>query len=114
MSLYQFVESRIRMGRMDPVAVARANRAVRRLHTEDRLILCHPRFTGMHPARVGKLEAREVAFRDACAAVNMLHRHHGSPVGHLFSGGVFDGDVLCGAVISGRPVTPKRRWEIQL
>lgn len=110
MSFYQFVESRIRMGRMDPVAVARANRAVRRLHTEDRLILCHPRFTGGQPARAGKLAAREIAFRDASAMVNMLHRHHGSPVGHrspvghLFSGGVFDGDVLCGAVIAGRPV----------
>lgn len=105
MSLYAFINSRIAMGRMMPVAVARANRAVRRLNVDQRLVLCRPGSTSASPARSGKLTAQEIAFRDASALVNMHHRHHASPVGHLFSGGVFDGDVLCGAVIAGRPVS---------
>lgn len=105
MSLYEFIGSRIRMGRMDPVAVARANRAVRTLSPDVRLALCRPSAgPAASPGRSGKLTAREVPFRDAGALVNMHHRHHASPIGHLFSGGVFDGDVLCGAVIAGRPV----------
>lgn len=105
MSLYAFINSRIAMGRMIPVAVARANRAVRRLNVDQRLVLCRPDSTSASPARSGKLAAQEIAFRDASALVNMHHRHHASPVGHLFSGGVFDGDMLCGAVIAGRPVS---------
>lgn len=104
MSLIQFVQSRIRMGRMEPVAVSRASRAVRRLDTDQRLMLCRPGSTDS-AARSGKFAAQEIPFRDACALVNMHHRHHASPVGHLFSGGVFDGEVLCGAVIAGRPVS---------
>lgn len=42
MSLYQFLQSRMRMGRIDPVATARANRAMRLLSAEDRLARCHP------------------------------------------------------------------------
>ncbi len=104
MSLYQFIASRIAMGRLHLVAVARANASVRRLCTEDRLVLCHPGFVEWQPVRAGVLSAQQIAFRDACAMVNMHHRHHASPIGHLFSGGVFDGDVLCAAVIAGRPV----------
>lgn len=107
MSLYQFLQSRIRMGRIDPIGIARASRVVRRLHVDQRLMLCHPGSESALPLRSGKLAAREVAFRDASALVNMYHRHHGSPVGHLFSGGVWDGEVLCGAVIAGRPVARK-------
>lgn len=105
MSLYAFIHSRIAMNRMLPVAVARANRAVRRLNIDQRLLLCRPDFVGTSPARSGKLTAQEIPFRDAGALVNMHHRHHASPVGHLFSAGVFDGDFLCGAVIAGRPVS---------
>lgn len=104
MSLFSFIHSRIAMGRMGVIAVSRANRAVRRLHVDDRLTLCRPDATDSS-ARSGKLVACEIQFRDACAMVNMHHRHHASPVGHLFSGGVFDGNMLCGAVIAGRPVS---------
>lgn len=103
MSLFQFIESRIRMGRMDPVAIARASRAVRKLDTDQRLALCSPGTDGQEAAGC-QLSARKIAFRDACALVNMHHRHHASPVGHLFSGGVFSGGSPCGAVIAGRPV----------
>lgn len=102
MSLYQFINSRILMGRLDPIAVARANRAVRTLDTDTRLSLCRP--AQSDGDRQGVLAAREIPFREAGALVNMLHRHHGSPVGHLFSGGVFVSDKLCAAVVAGRPV----------
>lgn len=106
MSLYQFINSRILMGRMHPVAVSRANRAVRMMPREEGVQLCRPSFQGEdNPLRTGKLTADQIHFRDACSMVNMYHRHHASPVGHLFSGAVFDGDVMCGAVIVGRPVS---------
>lgn len=106
MSLYQFINSRVRMGRMNPVAVARANRAVRLLSRSDGLQLCRPDLpSGVSPVREGRLTASAIAFRGACAMVNMYHRHHASPVGHLFSGAVFQGDVICGAIIVGRPVS---------
>lgn len=104
MSLFHFVQSRIQMGRMDPIATSRASRAVRKLTTEQRLTLCHPGKPRPVATGAGRLDAHEITFRDACALVNMHHRHHASPVGHLFSGGVFSGGSLCGAVIAGRPV----------
>lgn len=39
--------------------------------------------------------------------VTTLHRHHKRCVGHRFSIGVMDGDVLCGAAIIGRPTGRK-------
>lgn len=45
-----------------------------------------------------------VSFADACAFVADWHRHHSPPVGHKFSVGVADGDVLHGVAIVGRPV----------
>jgi hypothetical protein len=104
MSLYQFALSRIAMGRMDPVAVSRINRIIRQLPCEDGLRLCRPKYE-QASLRSGKLKAREVHFRDAARLVNSLHRHHSSPVGHLFSGAVFDGQIMCAAVIAGRPVS---------
>lgn len=34
----------------------------------------------------------------------MHHRHHGSPIGHLFSLGCFANNILVGTAIIGRPV----------
>jgi hypothetical protein len=46
-----------------------------------------------------------LTFRDACDAVDQLHRHHKRPQGHRFSLGVLRPDgTLCGAAIVGRPV----------
>ncbi len=46
-----------------------------------------------------------IRFRDACGFVQMWHRHHQPPVGHVFSLGVADEDgVLRGVAIVGRPV----------
>lgn len=45
-----------------------------------------------------------VSFEAAAAFVAAHHRHHRSPVGHKFSIGVQDGDVLVGVAMVGRPV----------
>lgn len=45
-----------------------------------------------------------VAFADACAFVALHHRHHEPPVGHVFSVGCAEGDVLVGVAMVGRPV----------
>jgi len=46
-----------------------------------------------------------VELRDARAFVAAHHRHHEPPVGHKFSVGVAEGDVLVGVAIVGRPVS---------
>lgn len=50
------------------------------------------------------LEIVPVAFADACAFVQMWHRHHNAPQGCKFCIGVAEGEVLCGVAIVGRPV----------
>lgn len=45
-----------------------------------------------------------VTFREACAFVAKLHRHHKPPRGHKFSIGVEVADVLVGVAMVGRPV----------
>lgn len=51
------------------------------------------------------LRLRPVEFKEACAFVARVHRHHDAPVGHKFSVGVEDeGGVLRGVAIIGRPV----------
>lgn len=103
MSLIQFVQSRVHQGRMQPVAKHRVNKLVRTMDNGLRLHLCAPRdWAGSNST--GKLKSRELDFRDACCHVNLHHRHHASPLGHLFSGGVFQDNTLRAAVIVGRPV----------
>ena len=46
-----------------------------------------------------------ISFKDAAEFVAAHHRHHEPPIGHKFSIGVADGDVLVGVVIVGRPVS---------
>jgi hypothetical protein len=45
-----------------------------------------------------------VSFAEAAAFVDAHHRHHRRPVGHKFSIGVADGDMLVGVAMVGRPV----------
>ncbi|MFI6041912.1 XF1762 family protein [Nocardia sp. NPDC051321] len=45
-----------------------------------------------------------VSFAEACDFVTAHHRHLRPPVGHKFSLGVTDGEVLVGVAIVGRPV----------
>ncbi|MEU0931050.1 XF1762 family protein [Streptomyces malaysiensis] len=46
-----------------------------------------------------------MAFRDACAYVDRVHRHHAAPQGHKFSlGAMADDGRLVGVAIVGRPV----------
>jgi hypothetical protein len=46
-----------------------------------------------------------LAFRDACAYVAAVHRHHGPPQGHKFSLGVaMEAGDLVGVAMVGRPV----------
>lgn len=51
------------------------------------------------------LRITPVELRDAREFVEAHHRHHEPPVGHKFSIGVADGDVLVGVAIVGRPVS---------
>lgn len=51
------------------------------------------------------LTIEPLSFKDACAEVDRLHRHHRAPTGHKFSLAVIDGTGRrCGVAIVGRPV----------
>ena len=50
------------------------------------------------------MEIRPVTFRQACAFVEALHRHNKPPRGHKFSIGLWQGDVMVGVGMAGRPV----------
>jgi len=51
------------------------------------------------------IELRPITRDEAFAFIKELHRHHGVPVGHLWSQGVHcDGGQLRGVAVSGRPV----------
>jgi hypothetical protein len=50
------------------------------------------------------LEIVPVTFRQACAFVADLHRHHAAPRGHKFSIGLECGGQLVGVAMVGRPV----------
>lgn len=48
--------------------------------------------------------AKPISFPEACAFVDLLHRHHQRPQGHKFSIMVLDDDRPCGVAMVGRPV----------
>lgn len=52
----------------------------------------------------GKLRLVPVSFAAAADFVDLHHRHHTRPVGHVFSVGVADGDEIVGVAMVGRPV----------
>lgn len=52
-----------------------------------------------------KLETRPITLKEASFFVNNHHRHHIAPQGHKFSIALFDGDLVVGVVIAGRPVS---------
>ncbi|GAF66396.1 hypothetical protein BTS2_3297 [Bacillus sp. TS-2] len=52
-----------------------------------------------------KFRTKPVNFKEACNFVNLHHRHHVSPQGHKFSVALFDGDIVIGIIIAGRPVS---------
>src|SRR5690606_36662053 len=51
---------------------------------------------------------RSVEFRVAVEFVRRHHRHHQPPPGHRFSLGLYDGELLLGVVILGRPIARER------
>lgn len=51
-----------------------------------------------------KLTLRPISFRDACAFIDRLHRHHKPPQGHKFSIGAERAGSLVGVAVIGRPV----------
>jgi hypothetical protein len=53
------------------------------------------------------VKIRPISFRDACAFVDALHRHHKRPQGHKFSLCLMDGDKVVGVVVVGRPIARK-------
>lgn len=106
MSLIAFVQDRVARQRMDGVALARANRLMRAYDAEGRILLCAPRPGAVAvPAANARMAVAPISFRDACAMVNMYHRHLAGPVGHLFSVGCFADGILVGAAIASRPVS---------
>ena len=50
------------------------------------------------------LQLVPVDFATAAAFVGMHHRHHKPPIGHKFSIGVADDEILVGVAMIGRPV----------
>lgn len=52
-----------------------------------------------------KYKTRPISLREACEFVNTHHRHHVSPQGHKFSIALYDGDIVIGVIIAGRPVS---------
>ncbi|MGG3102033.1 XF1762 family protein [Bacillus velezensis] len=52
-----------------------------------------------------KLETRPITLKDACQFVDENHRHHIGPQGHKFSIGLYDGDIIIGVIIAGRPIS---------
>lgn len=52
-----------------------------------------------------KYRTRPISLRDASEFVNTHHRHHVSPQGHKFSIALYDGDLIIGVIIAGRPVS---------
>jgi hypothetical protein len=53
-----------------------------------------------------KLHVEPISFHAACQHIALWHRHHGPPVGHIFSRGVFLPDwTLVGVATAGRPVS---------
>ncbi len=50
------------------------------------------------------MEIRPITFRAACAYVAEFHRHNVPPRGHKFSIAAYEGDLLVGVAMAGRPV----------
>ena len=51
------------------------------------------------------MEIKPINFRDACEFISKYHRHHKPTVGCKFSLGLYDGDILVGLAVCGRPVS---------
>lgn len=51
------------------------------------------------------MEIRPITFKTACEFVNAHHRHHKATVGCKFCIGLYDGEILVGVAICGRPVS---------
>ncbi len=51
-----------------------------------------------------KMEVRPITFKAACQFVKALHRHNKPPVGHKFSIGLYQGEILVGVGMASRPV----------
>lgn len=51
------------------------------------------------------LSLQPITYREACAFVDALHRHHEAPQGWLFGVAANDGEKVVAVAISGRPVS---------
>jgi hypothetical protein len=52
-----------------------------------------------------KLETRPISFREARTFIDEYHRHHVAPQGNKFSIALYDGDLVVGVIIAGRPIS---------
>lgn len=51
------------------------------------------------------MEIKPITFREASNFIKEHHRHHGATVGHKFSIGCYENNVLVGVAVCGRPVS---------
>ena len=52
-----------------------------------------------------KMEIRPITFKKASEYINQHHRHHRATVGCKFCIGLYDGELLIGCAVCGRPVS---------
>lgn len=50
------------------------------------------------------LEIRPIQHAEACKFINLYHRHNVAPQGCKWNIGCYNGDILVGVAIAGRPV----------
>lgn len=51
------------------------------------------------------MEIRPITFKTACEFIATYHRHHSPTVGCKFCIGLFDGEIMVGCAVCGRPVS---------
>lgn len=52
-----------------------------------------------------KLIIKPITFKQACAFISQHHRHHKPTIGCKFCIGCFDGEMMVGCAVCGRPVS---------
>ena len=57
------------------------------------------------PGFLAKMEIRPITFKKASEYINQHHRHHRATVGCKFCIGLYDGELLIGCAVCGRPVS---------
>jgi hypothetical protein len=99
---YAFLQDRIKRGKMHPIAIHRANKALRPLPKEETLAIALPQPLPC-PPRVGPYRVEAITLAEANAYVTQYHRHLNGTVGFKHAYGLYDDVGLRGVAIAGRP-----------